>query len=838
MIMKKLHLLFIVFIICSVVKIDAQSWIVYDASVLPTQATPAWTTGDVGTPPATYKIINSFPVGNKVLFETTQNSNDKMTYKLSGTPPENGTWIFRTKAGRNESSMEFEFHGISGSTKYRINLRLYKAPKGGYIKLQYTTFTGVYPADSSLDVNKWNIIRITVQNGKTFKVYLNENPTPIIICDGNSTSTQSHVLRFGDIGSAFTEGYLDWMAWDFSGAYAPGEGAPLPETLEKTNEKANIIMIVNRNLANAQRDDSTKMFLEKLGYKIHSVGLDNNSNLLTRKSTLLDSLNSADLVLIGRSVASSVFHSSRGRDIWNNEVERPILLIHPYAARSGAPGSNTDLLSWFSTSGAHHLTGDMVQPGFLLNSKVLLPSERIFIGVNIGPDSIVPWSYTRDDGFYYDYKTNATVYNIHTCDSSIITATWSPGQKYYKGAGPTIWASGFRAYFGYGNDEGGVINYWSLTKEAQKVLKNGVELLVNNYYYTPYKGWDYKLLKNIEVDNGNLTPTFSPDVFEYTLNLTNGNIVTITPIDSLPPANSYLMPYYTTGGGIINLNGKNDSIILIKVITSTGKDTAKYFIHIYSDPASDASLASLSVDQGTLVPDFAPTVTEYTLKVSSSVTSITINATPNNPEATVTGTGSFNNIPGTAVIKVTSKNGTVTKEYKINIVVLSNDATLSNLSVTPGNMTPSFTPDVTTYTVKVPQGTTSINISATPNHQAATVTGTGNFTQIPGQAIITVTAEDGTTKNYIIDVSIETAINQIAQNSMSIYPNPVNKVLYLKSIDEILRITVYDVAGNQIMTVNPDSKTYELSFEGIKSGLYYIKVQTKNNTIVRKITKY
>jgi len=817
---------------------------VFDASILPTNAVPAWTQGDVGNPPATFRIINSFKPGNKVLYETTNASGDRMTYKLSGTKPMNGTWVFRTKAGTKESSMEFEFNVLAKGilnpaqdTGKRINIKLYPYKKGGYIKLNYVDFNGVYPSDSSLDVTSWHVYRITVQDGRYFKIYVDENPQPVITCSAGNSGVQNHILRFGDIGNTFTEGYLDWMAWDFLGAYAPGEGVPLPDSLETSTQKADIVMIVNSDPAKAKNDDSTRLFLEALNYKVHLVGMDNNSNLLTRKATLLDSLNSADLVLIGRSVASSVFHASRGRDIWNNEVESPILLIHPYAARSYVTNVNTDLLSWFSTDGAHHLTGNTATPGILLNSKVLLPSHPLFYGVYISGDSIMPWSYTRDDGFYYDKLTNAKVYNIHTCDSSIIIATWEPGQRYYQGAGPTIWASGFRAYCGYGNDEGGLIHYWSLTSEAQKVFKNGVNILVN-IKQIPYTGWDYNLLKNIIVDNGTLSPEFKPDVFEYNLNLTNGNTVQISLVDSLPPANSYLMPYYSKGGGIINLGTKTDTTIIIKVISSTGKDTAKYTIHIFGDPAKDATLASLSINPGTLIPQFSPGITNYTVKVSSNVNSVTIEATPNNPEATVTGTGVFSNIPGVATVKVTSKDGTVTKEYTINIQVLSNDATLSSLSVTPGTITPSFSPDITSYTVKVPQGTTSINITATPNNTAATVVGTGTFNQIPGQATIQVTAEDGVTiKNYVLDVSFETAINTFTQNLVKLYPNPVVKTLYIEANERVTLVTIYDVAGNQIMSLKPESKVVDISFENFKSGMYYVKIQSGNSVIVRKITK-
>ena len=43
---------------------NAQTWTIYDGSALPNASTPAWATGDVGTPAAVYSIVatsdNSF----------------------------------------------------------------------------------------------------------------------------------------------------------------------------------------------------------------------------------------------------------------------------------------------------------------------------------------------------------------------------------------------------------------------------------------------------------------------------------------------------------------------------------------------------------------------------------------------------------------------------------------------------------------------------------------------------------------------------------------------------------------------------------------------------------
>lgn len=85
---------------------------------------------------------------------------------------------------------------------------------------------------------------------------------------------------------------------------------------------------------------------------------------------------------------------------------------------------------------------------------------------------------------------------------------------------------------------------------------------------------------------------------------------------------------------------------------------------------------------------------------------------------------------------------------------LSNDAALSNIEASAGTLSPDFDPNITSYTLELPEGTASVTITATPNHPGATVEGDGEITNIPGQTVITVTAEDGTVQEYTVSVTI------------------------------------------------------------------------------------
>lgn len=95
------------------------------------------------------------------------------------------------------------------------------------------------------------------------------------------------------------------------------------------------------------------------------------------------------------------------------------------------------------------------------------------------------------------------------------------------------------------------------------------------------------------------------------------------------------------------------------------------------------------------------------------------------------------------------------------IVELSDDASLASLTVDPGELDPPFAPEIISYQVVLPEGSESVEITAIANHPAATVGGdVGTFTDVPGTAIVTVTAEDGTVRDYTINISVEGVANQ------------------------------------------------------------------------------
>lgn len=84
---------------------------------------------------------------------------------------------------------------------------------------------------------------------------------------------------------------------------------------------------------------------------------------------------------------------------------------------------------------------------------------------------------------------------------------------------------------------------------------------------------------------------------------------------------------------------------------------------------------------------------------------------------------------------------------------------LASLAISPGSLSPAFSPTTTNYTVNVSATTTTVTVTATPEDNTATVAITGGATQsLPGPGsskdiTIVLTAQSGSQSTYIVTVN-------------------------------------------------------------------------------------
>ena len=200
--------------------------------------------------------------------------------------------------------------------------------------------------------------------------------------------------------------------------------------------------------------------------------------------------------------------------------------------------------------------------------------------------------------------------------------------------------------------------------------------------------------------------------------------------------------------------------------------------------SNDATLSALTLSAGTLTPAFATGTTTYTADVAATVSSITVTPTATEDIATITVDGSPTTSGSASAsisltegdnavsVVVTAEDRTTTQPYTVTVTRagLSNDATLSALTLSAGTLTPAFATGTTTYTADVAATVSSITVTPTATEDIATITVDGSpttsgsasasisLTEVDNAVSVVVTAQDRTTtQTYTVNVTRDTA---------------------------------------------------------------------------------
>ena len=209
--------------------------------------------------------------------------------------------------------------------------------------------------------------------------------------------------------------------------------------------------------------------------------------------------------------------------------------------------------------------------------------------------------------------------------------------------------------------------------------------------------------------------------------------------------------------------------------------------------SSESSLKSLTVSSGSI--DFIPSTLEYNLDVSSNVSTIEIQAVPNDTKATVKLPDKLSLETGlnTFAIVVTAEDGSTTT-YKINVNklenIMSENALLSSLNISGKQI--NFSSDVFEY--KIGNITTSkldINATAIDGNAKIKIFGNNNIGK-DGVIIIRVTAEAGNYKDYILYVNNTKAgvTDEVSTSSLTYLMLIVSSALFVISAIIIVLLLV------------------------------------------------
>ena len=296
-------------------------------------------------------------------------------------------------------------------------------------------------------------------------------------------------------------------------------------------------------------------------------------------------------------------------------------------------------------------------------------------------------------------------------------------------------------------------------------------------------------------------------------------------------------------------------IFLINASGSSAASSASKFTYTKSN---DASLSALTISSGTLSPTFSRGTTSYTASVANSVSTVTITPTVNQVNATTvqyigaTGTTAFTGAiaVGSNVIRtlVTAHDESTTSTYTVTVTRISNDATLSAITLSAGTLSPTFASGTESYTASVGHSVTSITLTPTRTQGNATITvngtavtsgsASGSIALNVGSNSITVvvTAQDGTTtQSYSVTVtragSADATLSSLALSTGTLSPTfSSGTESYTASvINSVTSVTVTPARtqANATITVNGTAVT-----SGSASGSIALNVGSNTISVV------
>lgn len=265
-------------------------------------------------------------------------------------------------------------------------------------------------------------------------------------------------------------------------------------------------------------------------------------------------------------------------------------------------------------------------------------------------------------------------------------------------------------------------------------------------------------LSNIVLSLGELSPKFSKDVLNYTVEVPN-NASSLTITASLEDKKAEFVSGY--GSRTIDLK-LGENIILIQTQAEKG-NTKTYTIKVNRNYKGDNNyLKSITLSSGTL--NFDKDIFEYKINVDYNTKELLISAIAEEKTSTVEVVGNKELVVGENIykIKVLAEN----KSERIYTIIvnrleegktLSNNNYLANLSIK--NHSIAFVKDKLTYDITL-TNETSLDLKYDTEDEKAFVKVEGNNDLKNNSVVkIIVTAEDGTTRTYILNIIKEETFN-------------------------------------------------------------------------------
>lgn len=348
-----------------------------------------------------------------------------------------------------------------------------------------------------------------------------------------------------------------------------------------------------------------------------------------------------------------------------------------------------------------------------------------------------------------DFDKSKTTYEIKNINSSTIEIKATSESSYAKLSGD----------IGKKNLKLG-LNTFKITVTSE----SGVNRIYTLKIYRNDNRDKTNTLSSLEVENNKITPEFNKNTINYTLTVKK-DVTSVKINATLESDKSSFNKGY--GPRTVNLNYGLNSV-LIKVTSESGA-TKTYTIKITreDDRSSNNYLKSLNVSSGDF--KFNKKTLNYSFSVQNEITSLNVIATPEDSKSTVSGAKTYNLKEGLNKINITvTAENKQTRTYSLQVTRIVKNISkevnnkLGSLEIT--NYQINFDPETTIYNLTI-ENEKSLDIVPKVQDSTSSVVVNGNENLKDGSVIkLVVTAVDGSTKEYIINISKNEEINNNDKN--------------------------------------------------------------------------
>lgn len=239
--------------------------------------------------------------------------------------------------------------------------------------------------------------------------------------------------------------------------------------------------------------------------------------------------------------------------------------------------------------------------------------------------------------------------------------------------------------------------------------------------------------------------------------------------------------------------------------------------------SKDNALKDLTINGTTLEPGFNKDTKEYTAKVNSSVEKVTINATPNDSKASVSGTGEFEVSEGNNKFEIiiTAENGSKNSYF---VTVFVED---------PNPVTVKTTDGKTLTVVKRKSSLTKLDTFTEKSIVIKEVEVPTLYSEITKLTLVGLKDKDSKISLYVYnkDKNTYTLYREIKFNTLTVYPLDLKKEnKFSNYIIKKTKINNEEVETYKLTSNSNFSIFYGTNIENNKTG-YYMH-DSKNNSII------